>query len=234
MLARAWITSARLRRKLSRRRQGELSREELVRRHAPGRTFADMGCMYGTHGGIGFLAEEAGAAAVTASDAMEPTPEYLREHDRRGSAMRFVRGDLHDPSLLAEVGEHDVVWCSGVIYHSPYPLLTLERLASIARDTLIVGSHTIPEVPGLSQACVFYPRLDDRARGVYRPVWPCDAVGISTPYDERPEMSYANYWWGISPSALRAMVEVQPGFRVVEELSEPFTTYVVGRREPGA
>lgn len=224
--ASAWITANRLRRKLVRRRR-PFDREELVRRYAAGRSFADVGCMYGANGRIAFVAEESGASGVTAFDAMEETPEYLAEHRRRGSSIRFVRGDLHEPGAI---GEHDVVWCSGVVYHSPYPLLTLERLAAAARDTLIVGSHTIPEVPGLDQACVFYPKLDDAGRGVYQPVWPCNSVGIATPYDERPEMSYANYWWGITPSALRAMVEVQPGFSVVEEAGEPFLTYVVARR----
>jgi SAM-dependent methyltransferase len=223
--ATAWITAARLRRKL---RRESFDREQLVRRYAAGRSFADVGCMYGANGRIAFVAEEAGAEPVTAFDAMEETPEYLGEHARRGSAVRFVRGDLHDPGAI---GEHDVVWCAGVIYHSPYPLLTLERLAAAAREVLIVGSHTIPEVPGLDQACVFYPKLGDAGRGVYRPVWPCNSVGIATPYDERPEMAYANYWWGITPSALRAMVEVQPGFQVVEEAGEPFLSYVVARRD---
>ena len=227
--AKAWITAARVRRKLARRGR-PLEREALVRRYAPGRTFADVGCMYGADGAIAFLAEESGATAVTAMDAMEETRGYRAEHERRGSKVRFLRGDLHDPELLAEAGAHDVVWCSGVVYHSPYPLLTLERLASIASEYLIVGSHTIPEVPGLDQACVFYPRLDEAGRGIYRPVWPCNSVGIATPYDERPEMSYANYWWGITPSALRAMLEVQPGFRVVEELTEPFLSYLVAQR----
>lgn len=225
-LAKAWITTARLRRKLRRRRR-PLDREQLVRRWAPDRSFADVGCMYGANGRIAFVAEESGAVAVTAFDAMEETPEYRAEHERRGSSVRFVRGDLHEPGAI---GEHDVVWCAGVLYHSPYPLLTLERLAAGAREVLIVGSHTIPEVPGLEQACVFYPKLGEAGRGVYRPVWPCNSVGIATPYDERPEMAYANYWWGITPSALRAMVEVQPGFRVVEELAEPFASYVVARR----
>lgn len=227
LAARSWITANRLRRKLA-RRGGAFDREVLARRHAAGRSFADVGCMYGANGRIAFVAEEAGASAVTAFDAMEETPEYLAEHERRGSSVRFVRGDLHEPGAI---GEHDVVWCAGVIYHSPYPLLTLERLAAAAREVLIVGSHTIPEVPGLDQACVFYPKLDEGGRGVYRPVWPCNSVGIATPYDERPERAYANYWWGIAPSALRAMVEVQPGLRVVEEAGEPFLSYVVARRE---
>lgn len=226
--ASAWITANRLRRKLERRRR-PFEREDLVRRYAGGGSFADIGCMYGANGRIAFVAEESGATAVTAFDAMEETPEYLAEHERRGSSVRFRRGDLHEPGAI---GEHDVVWCAGVVYHSPYPLLTLERLAAAARETLIVGSHTIPEVPGLDQACVFYPGLGQAGRGVYRPVWPCNSVGIATPYDERPEMAYANYWWGITPSALRAMVEVQPGFRVVEQAGEPFLTYVVARREP--
>src|SRR3712207_8110158 len=59
---------------------------------------------------------------------------------------RFVCGDLHDPDVLAEAGVHDVVWCYGVLYHAPHPLLTLERLRSVCGELLLLGTELIPEV----------------------------------------------------------------------------------------
>ena len=184
-----------------RRRLTHPPREELVARHVPGRSFADVGCMWSVHGAIAFAAEEAGAAAVTGMDVMAPTERYAAEHARRSSRVRFVQGDLHDPAALAEAGMHDVVWCSGVLYHAPHPLLTLERLRSITRDTLILATETIREVRGHPQACVFAPP-------------PGAHPAHTEPFDR--DRGYVNWYWGITPSALRAMLAAT-GFAVREE-----------------
>ena len=60
--------------------------------------------MWNIDGGIAFLAEACGATAVTGLDVMGPTPAYAAEHERRSSAVRFVRGDLHDAETIAQVG----------------------------------------------------------------------------------------------------------------------------------
>src|SRR5215212_3277433 len=124
----AWRTKLLAARARRRRASDAPDREDVVRRHAAGRSFADVGCMWKVNGRIAFVAEEAGATNVTGVDVMAPTPEYEAEHERRGSGVRFVQGDLHDPALVDQVGRHDVVWCSGVLYHSPNPMLTLQRL----------------------------------------------------------------------------------------------------------
>jgi hypothetical protein len=53
---------------------GDLPR--LIREHAPGRSFADIGCMWGVNGEHAFLAEAAGATRVAAVDVFGPTPEF--------------------------------------------------------------------------------------------------------------------------------------------------------------
>ena len=182
------------------RRNQTPPREELVAAHAAGRSFADVGCMWEVHGGLAFAAEDAGATAVSGMDVMGPTPRYEAEHARRGSAMRFVQGDLHDEAALARLGPHDVVWCSGVIYHAPHPLLTLERLRSITRQTLILASEVYPEVRGHPRACVFAPAAGSHP-------------AHTEPFD--PGRGYVNWYWGLTPSALEAMAGAA-GFRVRE------------------
>jgi hypothetical protein len=82
-----------------------------------------------------------------------------------------------------------VVWCSGLIYHAPNPLLTLQRLRSITGQTLILASETIPEVPGLSQPCVFFPGLSDEDRLTHAGARPgATALGLSVSFDR--EQSY--------------------------------------------
>ena len=206
-VARVWLAAARARRRLARRRRGGPPREALVARFAAGRTFADVGCMWSVDGALCFAAEAAGATAVTGLDVMEPTTAFESERARRGSAVRFVRGDVHDAGVVAEVGAHDVVWCSGLLYHAPHPLLTLERLRALTGQTLLLATETLPEVPGLRGACVFYPGADRAAFAAP------GRQGLETPFD--PARGYENWWWGITRSALLGMVEAS-GLRVAE------------------
>jgi hypothetical protein len=217
------MLAARLRRRLALRRA---PRSQLVDRYAPGHTFADIGCMWSVNGEIAFLAEQRGATAVTALDVMAATPQFTAEHARRGSAVRFVHGDLHDVRTIAEVGPHEVVWCAGVLYHSPSPMLTLERLRAVTREVLILSTETIPEVPGLAQACIFYPGLADRDRLVHASARPHGALGVSTPFER--SQSYGAWWWGLSSSAVRGMLHAA-GFEVLEEHRDPLHATFVAR-----
>ena len=214
---RLWIGAHRLRRRFA---GPPPDREALVREHASGKAFLDVGCMWSVHGRICFVAEEAGATAVTGVDVMAATPRFEAERARRNSRVRFVEGDLHDPETLARAGVHDVVWCSGVLYHAPNPILTLERLRAVTRETLILATEALPELPWARGATVLYPALDDAERRAYAGAPGGEAVGLTTPYDA--QRGYANWFWGITPSALRGMLRVA-GFEVVGELrASPF------------
>jgi hypothetical protein len=222
LFARGWLAAARVRRRLTRRRHGSPPREALVRRFAPGHSFADVGALWGVDGEIAFAAEEAGARAVTAVDVMAPTERYEAEHARRGSAVRFVLGDLHDAATVKAVGVHDVVWCSGLLYHAPHPVLTLQRLGELTDETLLLATDTLPEVPGLRGACVFYPAADRR------PFAAPGRAGLETPFEAA--RGYENWWWGITRSALEGMLDTA-GFAVQEVHDDVLHTTVVARRK---
>jgi hypothetical protein len=231
LLTRTWIAAARARHRLARVRHriapATDAREGLVRRHAGGKSFADIGCMWGVDGAIAFLAEQSGASAVTGLDLMAASAAFDSEHARRASKVRFLQGDLHDAAVIEQVGKHDVVWCAGVIYHAPNPLLTLERLRSITGETLILASETIPEVPWLAQACVFLPALPDPDRRAHAAARPgATALGVSEPFDR--EQSYGAWWWGMSRSALRGML-VASGFEVLEQYGDALHATFVAR-----
>jgi len=90
--------------------------------------------------------------------------------EREGSRIRFVQGDLEDPVALERVGTHDLVWCVGVIYHTPNPFEQIVKLREITGELLYLGTHTIPELPGVRHGCVFYPRLEEADRQAYTEV----------------------------------------------------------------
>jgi hypothetical protein len=197
-------------------------RASFIREYAPGRSFADIGGMYGIDGEIAFQAEAAGATAVTLFDSGEPTPRFLERHSSQGSSIRTVQGDLEDPESMDAVGPHDLVYCNGVIYHTPNPFVQLAHLRKITRELLLVGSATIPEIPGVPQACIYYPYLGRRARAPWARgmLDPSGAIGVGTEFDERPMYGHGNFWWGITPSAFRAMVRTAR-FEVVDEYPSP-------------
>jgi len=222
LLARAWIGAARARRKW-RWSEPALDPMGLLRSMAAGRSVADVGCMWSVDGAYCFAAEAAGATTVTGVDLMPASSRFATERDRRGSTVRFVHADIHDPAVAAEVGPHDVVWCSGVLYHAPNPLLTLERLRELCRERLLLRTAALPELPGAPGACVFYPAGD----GAYAPAAVGGrAIGVTEPF--APAAGYGNWWWGITPSALCGMLRTA-GFALDELRLEPFLATAIAR-----
>ena len=169
--------------------------------------------MWSVHGALCFAAEDAGAASVTGVDLMAPSERFEAQREQRRSAVRFVQGDVHDPAVVAQVGIHDVVWCSGVLYHAPHPLLTLERLRELTGGTLLLATETVPETPGRPGTCVIAPGSHEHPEA--RP-------------PAGPGAGYAPWYWGITPSALRRMLGLT-GFDVVEEHRTPLHATVVAR-----
>ncbi|MGI8624371.1 MAG: class I SAM-dependent methyltransferase [Solirubrobacteraceae bacterium] len=235
-LTETWIAAWRTWRKLGKpsKEAWDAARVSWIAEHAGGRSFVDVGGMLFLIGGRAFTAEEAGATDVTLLDAADEWDVWAQERERRGSSVRFVQGDVHDPVTLERVGVHDIVWCTGVLYHSPDPVLMLNRLRQITREYLFLGSHSIPELPGVEHGCVFYPYLDDDSRAAYRrPHWgdTTDAWGIGQPFVETPMLGHGNFWWGFSPSALVAMLRTAR-FEVVampRTHSTPWYTDIVAR-----
>jgi hypothetical protein len=188
-------------------------REELIARHVAGRSFVDVGCMWTIDGALCFAAEDAGAASVTGVDVMGASARFEAEVARRDSKVRFVQGDLHEQSTIDAVGTHDVVWCSGVLYHAPHPLLTLERLRAITAQTLLLATETVAETPGRRNTCIIAPG-------------PAEHPNAEPPAG--PGAGYGPWYWGITPSALHTMLKLS-GFSVMEEFRTPFHVTVVAR-----
>ncbi len=244
----AWSVSARARRKAARRAievPWQESQFRWVREHAPGKSFADIGGLFKLVGDMSFAAEEAGATSVTLFDVGDPDLVcegheewgwFEQKKADRGSSVRYVQGNLEEPCAVEQIGVHDVVYCSGVLYHTPVPMQQLLQLRQITGELLYLSTLTIPEVPGFPQACVYYPYLTEAQRRPFADGywWADDLLGIGTPVDERPMMGYGNCFWGMTASALRAMLRTAR-FEVVEEIRGeqwPFVTDLVARPIP--
>ncbi|MGH2524463.1 MAG: class I SAM-dependent methyltransferase [Anaerolineales bacterium] len=206
---------------------GEYKRlPDYVRKYAPGRSFVDIGCMWGVNGEYAFVAEEAGATRVKGVDVFGPTPEFEAKHRARRSSIEFILGDAGRPETIARVGVVDVVFCAGVLYHHPSPFDLLVALRQMCGQTLILRTSTIPEIQGLPNAAVYFPMLNERDRKLWdlRSLGVPRQVGIAEGFE--PDQGYGNWFWGLTPSCLVALLETS-GFQVVERATEAFVQTVI-------
>ena len=192
------MIAPRLRHRL-RRHDPRAAHDALVREHAAGAaSFLDVGCMWRIDGANAFAAEASGATRVTALDVMGATPAF--EERARGSKVRFVQGDVNDAGTVEAVGAHEIVWCSGVLYHVPDPLLTVRRLASLTGRRLLLATEVLP------------------ARG-RRAVW----LPTSRDHPGAPERApaslgdYAPWYWLPSAAVVRSMLALA-GLTVAREV----------------
>lgn len=231
-----WLRRHRLRRLGRRWTDLWEHRRKLIAELAPGKSFIDVGGMWTIHGEVSFLAEEAGATKVVIVDGMDPTEEFRAKCADRDSRVEYVQGDLHDPQLVEKVGTFDTVWCAGVVYHSPNPYLLIEHLRLMTTGHLLLGSHVIPEIPGFEQACLFYPGISESTQRAFASAHGDKApslIGMATPVERAPTMGYVNFWWGLTPSALRAMLDMAR-FDVSDEwFASPFLMDLLARPRPG-
>jgi SAM-dependent methyltransferase len=194
---------------------------DYVRRYAPGKTFADIGCMWGVNGEYSFVAAEAGATSVKAVDVFGPTPEFEAKRRERAPNVEFILGDATRSDTIARIGQVDVVFCAGVLYHHPSPFDLLAALRRLCRETLILRTATIPEVEGLPQAAVYFPMLPENARRFWdlSSLGAGPQIGINDAFD--PREGYGNWFWGMTPSCVAALLATA-GFQVEEHATEAF------------
>ena len=197
-----------------------------IRRYAPGRSFADIGCMWGVNGEHAFIAEEAGATAVKAVDVFGPTPEFEEKRANRSSRVEFVLGDITRSGTIERVGIVDVAFCAGVLYHHPSPFDVLVALRRICRQHLILRTSTIPEIRGLPNAAVYFPMLRDRDRRLWdlRSLGLLHQAAITSAF--RASDGYSNWFWGLTPSCLESLLATA-GFHVEHRATEAFAQTVI-------
>jgi SAM-dependent methyltransferase len=213
-------------------------RKEWISGAAPGRSFAEVGGLWGVVNEQVTVAAAAGASELTMIDvAPEGGPDDLWQafHSRLAehevSGVRCVRGSIDDPAVVESVGTFDVVHCSGVLYHCPEPLQTLRNLRSLVRETLVLGTATMPETVASSAgtvgvepgAAMLVPAMTASQRAVLGE-W-LRENGASVAYGLNHEVGldwtlgrddwkpYEAWWWLFTRDYVAALLEVA-GFEV--------------------
>jgi len=122
-----------------------------------GRSVLDIGAY---NGFFTIEAKRRGASRVVAMDrwGLPDSPQrtgFDVAIEATGVDVEAVNGDVYDLSP-ATAGLFDVVFFFGVLYHLKYPLLALERIASVATGSLLLETH-LDALSMTRPAMAFYP-----------------------------------------------------------------------------
>ena len=85
------------------------------------RSFADLGALWGVHGGYAFYAaSREGARRVVVVDT-HPTDSFMENKKQFGSTIEFIRGSFGDRAVEAKVGAVDAIFLFDVLLHQVKP-----------------------------------------------------------------------------------------------------------------
>lgn len=197
-----------------------------------GKTFVDVGGLWGTVNEKVSVAAKAGAASTTMLDIQlldHPLWQAFRERcvSMGVSGCHLISASIDDPGLERKVGQFDVVHCGGVLYHCPNPLYTLTQLARISCNYLILTTTVIPETVTNSKGTItvpagtalFVPFLPHYQAEILKEYWEAGGVaGIGI--TKQPQVwhveDYAPWWWLFPVSTVRQLI-MAAGFSILED-----------------
>jgi hypothetical protein len=130
---------------------GQWDKRELIAKLTPGKSFADVGGLWGLHNEMVSLAAESGAASTCMIDIAPRGHEMWTRFEEKLTAraisnVKCIQADACDSGFPSKVGQFDVVHSSGIIYHVPNPINYLLNLRNVTKHCLIVTSMTVPEI----------------------------------------------------------------------------------------
>jgi Methyltransferase domain len=197
-------------------------RNDYIRKVVEGKSFVDVGGLWGTVGEKVSVAHGGGARSLTMVDITPPGDELWRLFEERRRELqvpevRCLSGDLMALVEKNACPQFDVVHCSGVLYHIPNPLQFLVALRKIARCHLVLGSvitanHVesalgVLEIP--HAAALFIPALDGRERAILKSYWERfvgnTAGGLTCEASSWRLDDFSPWWWLPTVEALIAM-----------------------------
>ncbi len=208
-------------------------RDRYIARVVKGKTFAEVGGLWGTVNEKVSVASKYGADSLTMIDVTPISDHFWQNFRGRMTSLNIANYHCISQDItqikLAEIGEpYDVVHCAGVVYHHPHPLQILLGLHQITGEHLILTSAITQEVienewgryeiP--ASGVIFIPALDEAERAILTAYWqpylygsPIIGLTEKAVFDIN---DFGPWWWLPTAYALEAMCKVA-GFKVLDK-----------------
>lgn len=195
-----------------------------------GKTFAEVGGLWGTVNERVTVAHAAGARELTMID-IHPAggPLWTAFEARRRAegvpSVRHVSGDVMQLAPVDATLRFDVVHCSGILYHVPDLFTFLTALRTITREHLILTTsitetHIANEAGELhipDGSALFLPALSPSEKAVLKAHWWPTlgdmSLGLTRDIAEWKLTDFGPWWWLPTTPALLRMCEIA-GFEV--------------------
>ncbi|MEG4941212.1 tetratricopeptide repeat protein [Microcoleus sp. F4-D5] len=208
-------------------------RDRYIARVVKGKTFGEVGGLWGTVNEKVSVASKYGAVSLTMIDVIPPSAQLWQDFRRRMASLNIANYNCISREItqiqLAEIGEpYDVVHCAGVLYHHAHPLQILISLRQITGEYLILTSAITQEVIENERgryeipasAVIFIPALDEAERAILSAYWqqhtggaPIFGVIQKAVFDIN---DFGPWWWLPTATALESMCKVA-GFKVLDK-----------------
>ncbi len=201
-------------------------RDEYLSRVVQGKSFAEVGGLWGTVNEKVSVARDCGAEQLTMIDITEEGGDLWQAFEKRmgGLGVQDYRCISSDICAVDDL-QFDVVHCSGVLYHHPNPQTLLAALRRATREHLVICSaitqERIENKAGVYQippsGVLFVPALTEEERAVLSEYWlsfGVEAHGITEAVRYSPE-EFGPWWWLPTAEAMKAMCAAA-GFKVLD------------------
>jgi len=208
-------------------------RDRYIARVVKGKTFAEVGGLWGTVNEKVSVASKYGATSLTMIDVTPISDNFWQDFCDRMTSLNIASYHCISQDItqikLAEIGKpYDVVHCAGVLYHHPHPMQILVGLHQITGKHLILTSAITQEVIKNEWGCyeipasgvIFIPALDEAERAILKAYWqpylygsPIIGLTEKAVFDIN---DFGQWWWLPTAYALEAMCKVA-GFKVLDK-----------------
>jgi hypothetical protein len=187
-----------------------------------GKSFADVGGLWGTVSEKVSVAHKYGASALAMVDVLPLGHDLWRLFEERARTfklpeVRYISSDILRIREIMPGLQFDVVHCSGVLYHMPDPIRFLVAMRQLTREHLILNSIVsatkveskgeVLEIP--EGAALFVPALKDREREIVKSLWQQfvgdAAIGVTREALSWSVDDFDPWWWLPTVEAVRAM-----------------------------
>ena len=209
-------------------------KDQWITERVAGKSFMDVGGLWGTTNEKVSVAAKAGAASTTMAD-IQPLDHSLWNDLDAHCARLGVDGyakrclDIVEPPQDFCELRHQIVHCSGIIYHVPDPYRMLANLRRVTDEHLILTSMVVPErienaagvITFPPDNAVFVPSITEATRAIVATHFREHGISIDAitqPLKEgwhwpADKPNYSPWWWLWSPAYLCGLVKVA-GFAI--------------------
>lgn len=211
--------------------------QKWIKQHVRNKSFADIGGLWQTLNERVSDAAKSGASHVTMADIAPPGNKLWRDFETHLEGLGIsgcnnVSADIMAPDAVERIGIHDIVHCSGVVYHMPDFIGCIRNLKALTRSHLIIVSMVVPERIETSKGtieltggdAIFVPGVSDLQRAILSEFFDSRGTRVHT-VNGREIQGWINrdgsprfgpWWWLFTPAFLHRALEISE-LRVIDE-----------------